>query len=195
MRAAHDAISRRANAIRSLEGLGEPRTVRPSEARPDRTTKIPAAPRGHRPRLVSYAKLTTRGGRTHARSTQGPDARGSCHARELVTRAATPKRESGVNPRRSRRPPMEGRTGRAPRNPVDEGAARSRVDPERSTGVLRGVPRAAHTCPRTRRRVRPKCEGVQLPATRRTVSTPDVQEVQTTRSTAEPESSDSGGGS
>ena len=40
-------------------------------------------------RLASCAPLTTRGGRTYARSSQGPYARGSCHARELVTRAAT----------------------------------------------------------------------------------------------------------
>jgi len=127
VRAAHDAISRGDERKHVATRLGEPRALRPSEARPDRTPRSAQRIEGHRSRLASRAKLVTRGGRTHARSSQGPYARGSCHARELVTRAATLPRESGGNPSGDRRPPTEGRTGRVPRNPVDEETTRLRV--------------------------------------------------------------------
>ena len=142
----------RPRAVRSkhvASRLAEPRALRPSKARPDRTTSIPGAPKAIGSRLASCAPLTTRGGRTRARSSQGPYARGSCHARELVTRAATFKRESSGNPGGDRRPSMEGRTGRGPRNPTDSETTRSRVGAE-PPRVSRDVSGSAHTRPRSR---------------------------------------------
>ena len=149
VRAAQDATSRRADASTWLEWLAEPRALRPSEARPDHTTRSSRSTvrPSVTPRVVRSAHDTRR---TYApRSSQGPYARGSCHARELVTRAATFKRESDGNPRGDRRPPAEGRTGHGPRNPTDSETTRSRVGAE-PPRVSRDVSRSAHTRPRSR---------------------------------------------
>ncbi len=127
VRAAHDATSRRTKQARRDSARRTSRAPSERSSPGPHPHDPPEAPCGHRSRLAPCAPLTTRGGRTHARRSRGPYARGSCHARELVTRAATLKRESGGNPRGDRRPPTEGRTERVPRNPVDEETTRLRV--------------------------------------------------------------------
>jgi hypothetical protein len=139
--------TRLAPCTASTSQVGSPNPARSVRAKLARTapSRSSRSTEGHRSRLASCAPLTTRGGRTHARSSQGPYARGSCHARELVTRAATFQRESGVNPSGNRRPPTEGRTGRVPRNPVDEETTRSRVRLRALHRVSQGrVPFGAH---------------------------------------------------
>ncbi len=156
MRAAHDATSRGDESTRAAR-----RARRTSRAPPERGSDghdPPEAPTAIGSRLASRAKLVTRGGRTHARSSQGPHACGSCHARELVTRAATIPRESGGNPSGDRRPPTEGKAERdAARETLWTRRRRARAfGSERSTGFRRDASRSAHTRPK-----KPTCKRSQ----------------------------------
>jgi hypothetical protein len=155
VRAAHDATSRRADASTWLEWLVEPRTLRPSEARPDRTTSIPPE---HRrppvtPRVVRSAHDTRR---TYAR----PKLPRPVRAR-LVSRAGARDASRHV-PKRERRKPQwnpkatDGRpNGTRPEKPCGRG------DDALARSAPSAPPGFAGTCPVRRTRVQEAEAGPQ----------------------------------
>jgi len=96
-------------------------------------------------RRASYAELTTRGGSGQARSSPAPYARGSCHARELVTRAATSQESEAQSPEE-----IEGHREHAERDAAREALRIRRRRARASARNLRGF---RGTCPVRRARV------------------------------------------
>jgi hypothetical protein len=148
VRAADDAISHSDERTRAARPARRPPRAPSKRSSPGPQHLDPAeAPRALVKRLVSCAPLTTRGRRTHARSSQGPYARG------FVSRAGARdanrhvSRASRGSPSGDRRPPTEGRMGRVPRNSSWPSRRRARALAEPHEPEFRGA------CPIRRTRV------------------------------------------